>query len=622
MKLERQFWTDAMRETVRPHIDCKVVVEFTASDHLNTGMASHTNWQTYNTPANFVNSTNSLYYHNMLNGNGFKVGDGRCLLTKNNGSSNKVYSCAAITSVGTTTTWGRPVNVTGTADGSKRFPPSFFFHFFNFKKVDITIDAKDDTNPLNGNTIDTATINIDLADYVDDYIASYSATDLFPNWNVNTYLSVLITFTVPNGDRIFLARPRETYIWNTEDIVKIENDENLELISGELPSQTMRVTHYDASGDFDPTNPNSLYAKFRENEAYVSVWYLVNGASMLCDRLRSLRDATYSKHQFTLECDTKLQSLTGESFINLSYLPTSASVGNDLPYNTVWTDETFTDLSSYVTNVINKDKMSNKEIFQLRASSIGAHILITDTEAYKARQATELKTFPAEDFHIRATDIKDTYATLEQKPLLGVIRVSKYRYYITSEYEQLQLNHATKIVGKKVQIDLPDWCKRCAKLDAVGTYPHAYDEDGTLWTNNNLSYTINIDAFGQQYIVISHNDPNIQLTDGSMYCNVYYWAEEASKTVVEEVNSNGEECAIDNPFVTTDAQVKAVIDSVKYVYGHRDVFTAQWAQDWRVELGDIVYLDTQFESNVKCVVTGLKFSYPGLWGEITMRRLG
>jgi hypothetical protein len=114
----------------------------------------------------------------------------------------------------------------------------------------------------------------------------------------------------------------------------------------------------------------------------------------------------------------------------------------------------------------------------------------------------------------------------------------------------------------------------------------------------------------------------VDVQSGTFIGDFAVWAQEMIETVSETVNDNGEECYIDNPLVTTDEQVQAIIDNVKTAYERREVYNAQWAQDWNIELGDVIYLDTQFESNVKCVVTGLKFSYPGLWGEITMRRLG
>lgn len=149
----------------------------------------------------------------------------------------------------------------------------------------------------------------------------------------------------------------------------------------------------------------------------------------------------------------------------------------------------------------------------------------------------------------------------------------------------------------------------------------AIDEDGNTVPQSSLNWAVNSLAYADVVVNVEHVNV-VNLVSATIVGTVYLFEQEALKVVSETVNSKGEECAIDNPFVTTDAQVQAIIDSVKYIYGQREVYKAQWAQDWRVELGDIIYLDTQFEQNVKVVVTGLKFSYPGLWGEITMRRLG
>jgi len=618
MKLARKFWQDAMDELIRPEIDLKAIV---SSGGGNLAGTFDTNW--YETQASLTPQAVNLQaytYANMLNGNGFRLGDPRCVLTGENSPyipfASSPYA-ATVSHVSNNTATLMCVSAVRVNMG---YQYNQSIRLWNVKDLTLTVEAVDNVS-LTANVLDTATVTVALDDYAEEYFVEINVLDLFPDWDDSTYHGIRISYTIPSGDRLFYAGYSYSYLYlpfGIQDIVNINYDEGLELISGEVPHQTLELTVYDEEGNFDPTNPNGYYDKLTTG-LVATVYVGVEGAYLSPVILNSTGDVKYDRHQLTIEFDTPWQAKSATSYVSAAYI---GNVGDDLQQYNVWSGSINNSLNGYKTNTVTAEPQWTGEIDQLKLSSVGAFAFYNETYSLTKNRygckATELQNLDAQNYHVRARDIKDTFATLERKAMLGDIKVTKYRYYISNESKSVsasqQVQRQTYII-----VDLPEWCRHGARFD-MNTLS-AVDEDGNTIPQSNLNWRVQeSSAYGSQ-IIVSHSDNTTKLVSASLSGTIHYWAQEALSVTTETVNSGGEECAIDNPFVTTDAQVKAILDSVKYVYGHRDVYRTQWAQDWRVELGDIIYLDTQFESNVKCVVTGLKFSYPGLWGEITMRRL-
>lgn len=621
MKLERRFWTDATDELIRPVIDLKAIV---SSSGGNLAGTFDTNW--YETQASLSPQAVNLQayaYANMLNGNGFRLGDPRCVLTEENSPSIPFASSPSAATVSYASNNTATLMCVSAVRVYMGYQYNQSIRLWNVKDLTLTVEAVDNVS-LTANVLDTATVTVALDDYAEEYLVEINVLDLFPGWDDSTYHGIRISYTIPSGDRLFYAGYLYSYSYlylpfGIQDIVNINYDEGLELISGEVPHQTLELTVYDEAGNFDPTNPNGYYDKITTG-LVATVYVGVEGAYLSPVILNSTGDVKYNRHQLTMEFDTPWQAKSATSYASAAYI---GNVGDDLQQYSVWSGSINNSLNGYKTNAVTADPQWTGELDQLKLSSVGAFAFYNETYSLLRERlgckATELQNLDAQDYHVRARDIKDTFATLERKAMLGDIKVTKYRYYISNESKTVSASQAERFALSSIAVSLPEWCRHGARFD-MSTLS-AVDENGNTVSQANLNWIVQeSSAFGVR-VIVAHSDNTTKLVSASLSGTIHYWAQEVLSVTTETVNSGGEECAIDNPFVTTDAQVKAIIDSVKYIYGQRDVFTAQWAQDWRVELGDIIYLDTQFETDVKCVVTGLKFSYPGLWGEITMRRL-
>ena len=83
-------------------------------------------------------------------------------------------------------------------------------------------------------------------------------------------------------------------------------------------------------------------------------------------------------------------------------------------------------------------------------------------------------------------------------------------------------------------------------------------------------------------------------------------------TVVNQ--ETGEIAPLDNPLVTDNARASAVGNIAKDYLKQRIRYTIPWLQDYRVNVGDLIYIKTQFSEQLLCRVLEIKTSEPALMG--------
>lgn len=83
-------------------------------------------------------------------------------------------------------------------------------------------------------------------------------------------------------------------------------------------------------------------------------------------------------------------------------------------------------------------------------------------------------------------------------------------------------------------------------------------------------------------------------------------------TVVNQ--ETGEIAPLDNPLVTDNARAFAVGTIAKDYLKQRIRYTIPWLQDYRVNVGDLIYIKTQFSEQLLCRVLEIKTSEPALMG--------
>lgn len=93
-----------------------------------------------------------------------------------------------------------------------------------------------------------------------------------------------------------------------------------------------------------------------------------------------------------------------------------------------------------------------------------------------------------------------------------------------------------------------------------------------------------------------------------------YKIEDKTYTVTVPNQETGEIAPLDNPLITSQARAKAVGTIVKDYLKQRIRYTIPWVQDYRVNIGDLVEIKTQFSEKLICRVVEIKTSEPALTG--------
>ena len=83
-------------------------------------------------------------------------------------------------------------------------------------------------------------------------------------------------------------------------------------------------------------------------------------------------------------------------------------------------------------------------------------------------------------------------------------------------------------------------------------------------------------------------------------------------TIVNQ--TNGEVAPLDNPLITDSVRASIVGTIAKDYLKQRIRYTIPWVQDYRVNVGDLVYIKTQFSEQLLCRVLEIKTSEPAMTG--------
>ena len=76
----------------------------------------------------------------------------------------------------------------------------------------------------------------------------------------------------------------------------------------------------------------------------------------------------------------------------------------------------------------------------------------------------------------------------------------------------------------------------------------------------------------------------------------------------------GEIAPLDNPLVTDNTRATAVGTFAKDYLKKRIRYTIPWVQDYRINVGDVIFMRTQFNVDVMCRVLEIKTSEPAMMG--------
>lgn len=108
-------------------------------------------------------------------------------------------------------------------------------------------------------------------------------------------------------------------------------------------------------------------------------------------------------------------------------------------------------------------------------------------------------------------------------------------------------------------------------------------------------------------MALSYIYPQIELSKPLKSVSVAY----GDNVHVLEVNSSGETQTVNNPLVNEKAAAEAVANNVAYMLKSRKSVSGEYRSDPRLDLFDVVSVDTKFGVESPVVITNIKYSFTG-----------
>ncbi len=91
--------------------------------------------------------------------------------------------------------------------------------------------------------------------------------------------------------------------------------------------------------------------------------------------------------------------------------------------------------------------------------------------------------------------------------------------------------------------------------------------------------------------------------------------------ITTTVNRNGEPCPLNNPLVTDVMWARDLGEWVANYLKCRNCYETNFRQDFRLDVNDIIYIQSDFEENIPARITKLQYKLPGQQGAISVRRI-
>lgn len=92
-------------------------------------------------------------------------------------------------------------------------------------------------------------------------------------------------------------------------------------------------------------------------------------------------------------------------------------------------------------------------------------------------------------------------------------------------------------------------------------------------------------------------------------------------TVLTRQGTNGEQCPINNPLITSAAVAKSVGEWVAGYLSHRNTYQVSFREDFRLDPADKIFIKSNFAEHIPARVTKLQYNLPGPQGSIAVRGL-
>lgn len=238
------------------------------------------------------------------------------------------------------------------------------------------------------------------------------------------------------------------------------------------------------------------------------------------------------------------------------------------------------------------------------------------------KDVSDISVDDVRDYTIDKSVIYDEGLFFNKEPLLKTLTVKKYINTVSDTPLTYNVSLQASDFKKWSESDARPYR---AELKTDNPLTNIVDVRSITSTNANpwiwgVRYeTDSVSGVGRWIIYIFVADPNY---GAGTYTATMYPIDTKVEDVSEVVNEEGENLTIDNPFITSDELVTLCATAAKRIAAWREVYDIDVMENFKLRVGDIIKLDTMYETGIPVIITGLQFNIPGPKGHITCRRIG
>lgn len=438
------------------------------------------------------------------------------------------------------------------------------------------------------------------------------------------------------------------YIIDNSNLINFHSDERADLYSQSRSSFEYTVEFLDVAHQFDPQNPTGEYSGLVVGSLYtIYMGYNING--MFVDARsagwKRYRKYSYLKDLPTWENEKVTLHLADDHTFNsnlttqVPYISTSDGVTlkKFAPNTSDYGKQVLTDMNYYIRykvgpyrfgSPVNMTIDDNTKALMETSGYLYNDRLIEDvyTLAQNAlgcwnygKNISDISVADAIDYTIDNSVIYDQGMSFNKEPLLKTLTIKKYtnvksatqiKYTVTLQASDFELvGTGARPYRAYIKTENP-------LTNLVNAYVSSYNTHDWVYTRTYKRDFVS----GLCYWEICVYAPTPAEGAATYTLNVYP-IETTTEDVSEVVNQEGENLTIDNPFITSNALLTLCATAAKRIAAWREVYELDVMENFGLKIGDIVKLDTLYETGIPVIITGLQFNIPGPKGHITCRRI-
>lgn len=384
--------------------------------------------------------------------------------------------------------------------------------------------------------------------------------------------------------------------FNNHNVTSLTHLVTSDLISATLPMNKLTVSVLDRDGEYDPANPNGDYEKFNRGDRVI-VRYGYEGYMMDFSTNFISDIPTYDNDILTITAVSKLDLLTNgvvlapTGTLGIKSYDVTSRLSNILArYGVALNYDDGVNTTAVVNN------LSLKELVQLVANA-NANYISVDGEEITFKPISDVLEGSVVPYNMRSVDMKEKYPKVSMTSKLGSVKYASTAYVVGDAYVTYDCPDIYDM------FELPDEYSAAVKVEVEGlptgvTYEVGRQSEGIVYIRFMGSFT-----------KLSGLKLKIYLPTTKELTNIYPFID------------SGDELPISNPLITDAMDTSEHANVMFDVYKNRQIFEVDYSQDFRLELGDVITIDTKYETNVNVVITELEYQLPGRFGRLKGRRV-